>query len=56
MLNPAACDATAVFNLNYRIKRADIVSDDGTMSVRDNTVTARMKGASYAVFRVNASK
>lgn len=56
VLNPAAEDAEAAFNLNYRIKRGDVVSGDGTMSVRGKTVTVRMKGVSYAIFRANESK
>ena len=56
VLNPAAEDAEAAFNLNYRIKRGDVVSGGGTMSVRGKTVTVRMKGVSYAIFRANESK
>ena len=56
VLNPADRDETAVFTINYRIKKPQLISGNGIASVKDNTLTVNMKGVTYAIFRVNEVK
>jgi glycosidase len=56
VLNPAARDETAIFTLNYRFKKPQLIAGDGILSVDGEVVTVHMKGVSYAVFRMDEAK
>lgn len=56
VLNPANRDESATFTLNYKTKKPQLISGEGTLSLKDNVVTVNMKGVSYAIFRINELK
>jgi len=56
VLNPANRAETATFKINYKSQKPQLISGNGTISVKDNLVTISMNGITYAVFRMNKMK
>jgi glycosidase len=56
VLNPSDRNDTAMFRLNYKSQKPQLISGNGTIIVKDNLVTIYMKSITYAVFRMNKPK
>jgi glycosidase len=56
VLNPSARDETATFILDYKFRKPQLISGDGVLSVKDDTVTVNMKGITYVIFRMDEAK
>jgi glycosidase len=56
VLNPASRDETATFTLNFKTKKPQLISGEGTAVIKDNVVTVNMKSVTYAIFRINQVK
>jgi hypothetical protein len=56
VLNPAAREVSASFDMTYQSRRPKLICGEGQISLKKNKASIRMKPVSYAIFRVNAAE
>ena len=56
VLNPADREETATFTINYKTKKPQLISGEGTAVLKGDSITVNMKGITYAIFRINEVK
>jgi len=56
VLNPAGREASATFPLTYASQKPALIAGSGSATLAAQDVTVKLPGASYAVFRVNATR
>jgi maltose alpha-D-glucosyltransferase/alpha-amylase len=56
VLNPANREVSASFALNYKSQKPQLISGNGSASLKGNNILINLKGVTYAIFRVNEEK
>ena len=56
VINPANREANTFFALTYNSQKPKLISGDGTISLKMNSVSIKMNPVSYAIFRMNEVK
>jgi glycosidase len=56
VINPANREVGASFVLTYKSQKPKLISGEGTVSLKENSVLIKMNPVSYAVFRINEVK
>jgi maltose alpha-D-glucosyltransferase/alpha-amylase len=56
IINPANREVGASFALSYNSQKPKLISGEGTVSLKENSILIKMNPISYAVFRINEAK
>jgi glycosidase len=56
VLNPANRDVSTSFTLPYKSQKPKLISGEGIVSLKENSVSITMNPVSYAIFRINEVK
>jgi maltose alpha-D-glucosyltransferase/alpha-amylase len=56
VINPANREVGASFALTYKSQKPKLISGEGTVLLKENSVLIKMNPVSYAVFRINEVK
>ena len=56
VINPANREVRTSFALSYKSQKPKLISGEGTISLKENSILIKMNPISYAVFRINEAK
>lgn len=56
VINPANREVSASFALTYKSQKPKLISGEGSVLLKENSVSIKMEPVSYAIFRINEVK